>query len=43
MKTILSLLTLAALSTSAFAGEGDACKECCKDEKACKDCCTEKK
>ncbi len=38
MKTILSLLTLAALSTSAFAGE--ACKKCCEDKgKTCASCC----
>ena len=38
MKTILSLLTLAALSTGAFAGE--ACKKCCSDKgKTCATCC----
>ena len=54
MKTILSLLTLAALSTSAAFAGGEACKkccsekgktcaECCKDEKkSCADCCKEK-
>lgn len=53
MKTILSLIALAAISGSAFAGE--ACKKCCADKnktcatcckdagKACgKDCCKEK-
>jgi len=54
MKTILSFLTLAALSTSAFSGEackkccadkGKSCAECCKDAgKTCgKECCKEKK
>jgi hypothetical protein len=38
MKTILSILTLAALSTGAFAG--DACKKCCADKgKSCATCC----
>lgn len=39
MKTILSLLTIAALSSSAaFAGE--ACKKCCSDKgKTCASCC----
>lgn len=38
MKTVLSLLTLAALSTSAFAG--DACKKCCESKgKTCASCC----
>jgi hypothetical protein len=38
MKTILSILTLAALSTGAFAGE--ACKKCCADKgKSCATCC----
>ncbi|SKA96489.1 hypothetical protein SAMN02745166_02400 [Prosthecobacter debontii] len=39
MKTILSLLALTALSTSAFAG-GEACKKCCSDKgKTCASCC----
>lgn len=53
MKTILSLIALAAISGSAFAGEackkccadkGKTCATCCKDAgKACgKDCCKEK-
>jgi hypothetical protein len=54
MKTLLSLLALTALSTSAFAGDtckkccadkGKTCVECCKDQgKVCgKDCCKEAK
>lgn len=40
MKTILSILTLAALSTAALAG--DACKKCCADKgKPCAECCKE--
>lgn len=38
MKTILSILALAALSTSLMAGE--ACKKCCSDKgKSCAECC----
>ena len=38
MKTILSILALAALSTSLIAGE--ACKKCCADKgKSCATCC----
>ncbi len=38
MKTILSLIALAAISSSAFAGE--ACKKCCADKgKTCATCC----
>ncbi len=54
MKTILTLLSIAAISTGAFAGEsckkccsdkGKSCAECCKDKgKTCgKDCCKEEK
>lgn len=54
MKTLFSILALAALSSSAFAGEackkccadkGKSCAECCKDAgKTCgKDCCKEEK
>lgn len=38
MKTLFSILALAALSSSAFAGE--ACKKCCADKgKSCAACC----
>jgi hypothetical protein len=38
MKTILSIFTLATLSTSLMAGE--ACKKCCSDKgKSCAECC----
>jgi hypothetical protein len=53
MKTLFSILSIIALSSSAFAGEvckkccsdkGKSCAECCKDAgKTCgKDCCKEK-
>lgn len=38
MKTILTTLAIAALSTILFAGE--ACKKCCSDKgKTCAECC----
>lgn len=41
MKTFLSILALAALSTAGFAG--DACKKCCADKgKTCAECCKDK-
>ncbi len=41
MKTILTLLSIAAISTGAFAG--DACKKCCADKgKSCAECCKDK-